>query len=258
MAADDEAVTPLSVEMAAIPRDPTPTLEELRVLFELSRDLLVIAGFEGHFQLPNPAWTSVLGHSREELCRVPFLELVHPDDREVTATVCARLQQHGRLIDFQNRFRCKDGSYRAISWRATVSADKQRFYAVARDVTERRDAHENASLLAAIVESSGEAIIVQGLDGIINGWNPGAERLSGYTAAEALGQPMSMLLAAGRTSVSPDFRRHLERSHGFDQMDTVLLHKDGTEVRVVISVAPLGDGSGHLTGAVTLARTWTL
>lgn len=257
MAGDDETHRIPTVEMAALPREPTPTMEELRALFDLSRDMLVIAGFDGHFLLPNKAWTSVLGHSPEELCRVPFLELVHPDDREVTVTVAARLQQHGRLIEFQNRFRCKDGSYRAISWRATMSADKQRFYAVARDVTERRDAHENASLLAAIVDTSSDAIIVQALDGTINGWNPGAERLSGYSAAEALGQPMSMLLAAGRTSVPPDFRRQLERSHGFEQMDTLLVRKDGSEVRVAISVAPLGDGSGHLTGAVTLARPWT-
>jgi len=256
MAGDDEAQRALTVEMRAIPRETAPSVEELRVLFDLSRDLLMIAGFDGLFRHLNPAWTTMLGHSREEISRAPVIDLVYPDDREVTGTVLARLQQHGRLLDFQNRVRCKDGSYRAISWRATVTDDKQRYFAVGRDVTERRDAHENASLLAAIVESSSEAIIVQDLGGHITGWNPGAERLTGYSAAEALGHPMSMLLDTARTSLPPDFRRQLERSHGFDQMDAVLLRKDGSEVRVAISVAPLGDGSGHITGAVTMARVW--
>ena len=76
MAGDDEAQRTPTVEMAALPREPAPTMEELRTLFDLSRDMLVIAGFDGHFLLPNQAWTSVLGHSREELCRVPFLDLV--------------------------------------------------------------------------------------------------------------------------------------------------------------------------------------
>jgi PAS domain S-box-containing protein len=257
MAGDDEAPGARTVETRALPREPSPSAVELRALFDLSRDLLMIAGFDGYFQHLNPAWTSMLGHDREEISRAPFMELVHPDFREITGTVVTRLQQHGRLLDFQNRVRCKDGSHRAVSWRAMVTDDRQRFYAVGRDVTERRDAHENASLLAAIVESSSEAIIVQDLEGRIRGWNPGAERLTGYVAAEVLGQPMSMLLAEGRTSLPADFRRQLERSHGFDQMDTVLLHKDGSEVHAAISVAPLGDGSGHITGAVTLARPWT-
>ena len=75
-----------------------------------------------------------------------------------TETVAQRLQNSGRLIAFQNRFRRRDGGYRTISWRATVSPTKERYYAVALDVTDKIAAAEGASLLAAVLERSGEAI----------------------------------------------------------------------------------------------------
>jgi PAS domain S-box-containing protein len=103
-------------------------------------------------------------------------------------------------------------------------------------------------------ELSGEAIIIQAEDGTITSWNPGAERLSGYSAAEALGQPMALVVDPDRTSMPPHFRDQLERTQGFEQMRTVLVRKDGTSVPVSMSVAPLGDGAGHITGAITLAR----
>jgi PAS domain S-box-containing protein len=169
--------------------------------------------------------------------------------------VTARLSQNGRLIAFQNRYRHRDGSYRTLSWRASVSSEKRRFYAVALDVTATAGARETASLLAAILDTSGEAIIVQSVDGLITSWNTAAERLCGYAASEVIGKPMSLLTPPERSSVPPHFRDSLESSRAFDRHDAVLVHKDGHDVEVSLAIAPFGDGSGRITGAVTLARS---
>lgn len=254
--ADEAALSELATELAAL-RDGAglrdgATPEDMRALFELSREMLAVAGFDGFFQVVSPAWTGTFGHTRAELCAVPYIDFVHPDDRAMTRTVAERLQQAGRLISFQNRFRHRDGSYRTISWRSSVNASKQRYYAVALDVTDSLAAAEGASLLAAILERSGEAIIVQSVDGVITSWNPAAERLCGWSAAEAVGQPMALVTARDRGSVR--FRDQFERSVSTERSEAILFHKDGSEVRVSLAIAPLGDGSGRITGAVTLAR----
>ena len=80
--------------------------------FALSLDLLCIAGLDGYFKAVNPAFTQTVGYTREELLAVPFVEFVHPDDREATAAVLAELAAGQPTVFFQNRYRCKDGSYR--------------------------------------------------------------------------------------------------------------------------------------------------
>jgi PAS domain S-box-containing protein len=247
---DEQALGELAAELGALRGENMATLLEIRALFELSREMMVIAGFDGYFQLVSPAWTTTLGHARADLCAAPFLDFVHPEDLEVTRTVVERLTRNGRLISFQNRYRHRDGSYRALSWRATVSMERQRIYAVAMDVSDRVSARQDDSLLAAVLETAGDAVIVQSMEGTITRWNPAAERLCGWAAAEVVGRPIAVVRAPG---ASADVRAHLDHGDA-EHRDGVLLHKDGHEVRVTVTVAPLGDGSGQITGAVTLAR----
>ena len=107
--------------------------------FELSLDLLGVAGFDGYFRRINPAFVRALGYSEEEFCSRPFLELVHPGDRERTQAEAAKLAELGvDTIDFQNRYRAKDGSYRWIEWTTRAVASEQLLYAAARDITDRK------------------------------------------------------------------------------------------------------------------------
>ncbi len=114
--------------------------EELDRYFSSSLDLLCIANTNGQFMRLNPEWERVLGYSIVELVGLYFLELVHPDDHERTAEVLAILAAQNEVFSFENRYRCKDGSYRWIEWRAKPFGE--RIYAVARDVTDRRLAKE--------------------------------------------------------------------------------------------------------------------
>ncbi|MGH9789375.1 MAG: response regulator [Candidatus Acidiferrales bacterium] len=112
--------------------------EEREQFFALSRDLFCIADFSGHFKLVNPAWQEVLGFSADELLAQPYLEFVHPEDREATLADTKRLLAGSEVISFENRYACKDGSYRRLRWSATAPRGMQLIYAGARDVTEER------------------------------------------------------------------------------------------------------------------------
>ena len=108
--------------------------------FDLSLDIMCVANFDGYFVRLNPAWQSTLGFTTEELCAKPFMDYVHPDDREATVAAMGALGSGRSVIEFENRYRCKDGSYKWFMWNATPSSEDGLIYATARDVTERKAA----------------------------------------------------------------------------------------------------------------------
>lgn len=111
---------------------------DYRRLFDLSLDLLCVATIEGYFRLVNPMWTKVLGWSESELLARPVADFMHPDDRERTLQARSLLAQGIPLRGLENRYLCKDGSYRWLSWQSAIDPTRQTVYAVARDITDRR------------------------------------------------------------------------------------------------------------------------
>jgi PAS domain S-box-containing protein len=119
--------------------DRLAALEERDRFFDVSIDLLVTASAAGYFERLNPAWTNLLGYSIEELCARPFVDFVHPDDVEGTYREVERQVAEGQsVLNFQNRYRHRDGSYRWLEWSSSPSADGRWLYAVARDITDRK------------------------------------------------------------------------------------------------------------------------
>jgi PAS domain S-box-containing protein len=108
--------------------------------FALSIDMLCIAHFNGYFTRLNPAWESTLGFSREELQSKPMFDFVHPEDRQRTLDQNKRVRSGGQAVAFENRYLCKDGSYRWLLWNATADLAHEVIYSVARDITERKEA----------------------------------------------------------------------------------------------------------------------
>jgi PAS domain S-box-containing protein len=106
--------------------------------FELSLDMICIAGFDGYFKRVNPAFERILGYSEADLLGRPFLDFVHPDDRERTEEEAAALSGGVRTVQFQNRYFDKAGEIHWLEWTSQPLADEEIIYAVARDVTERK------------------------------------------------------------------------------------------------------------------------
>jgi two-component system cell cycle sensor histidine kinase/response regulator CckA len=123
-------------------------------LFNLSIDLLSVANFDGWFEQVNPAWTTCLGWTAEELTSRPSIEFVHPDDREATLQKRAAIKMGQPLRGFDNRYLCKDGSFRWLSWNVHPLLESRQVFAVARDITDRRRLEQQV-LRAQRIESIG-------------------------------------------------------------------------------------------------------
>ena len=124
--------------------------EERQLIFELSLDMLAIAGMDGYFKELNPAWTRTLGWSREELMATAYVDFVHPDDVQATIDIGTQLMEGEPVVDFVNRYRTKDGSYKYISWASHPDIPSRRIFAVAKDVSDRIRMEEELKKLAAI------------------------------------------------------------------------------------------------------------
>lgn len=116
--------------------------EERDRVFNLSIDMLCIAGFDGLFRQLNPAWEKTLGWSEKDLLSKPWTEFVHPDDQQVTVSATLQLVEGHPVHSFENRFQCKDGTYRWLWWTFFPLPDQELVFSVARDVTSRRQIEE--------------------------------------------------------------------------------------------------------------------
>jgi PAS domain S-box-containing protein len=114
--------------------------DELDAFFDLSADLLCVASLDGALLRVNPAWTHVLGYDEATLRAVPFLEFVHPADRDATIQAMSQLTTGARVINFENRYRTRDGAYRWFEWNSAPSIERGVAYATARDITDRKEA----------------------------------------------------------------------------------------------------------------------
>ena len=135
-------------------RPPLPEKADLDRFFSLSLDLMCVAGVDGYFRRVNPAWTRALGWSEAELLARPVADFMHPEDRERTLRARARLAKGIPVLGLENRYVCKDGSFRWLAWHSSIEREAGLVYAVARDITERRQSdHEH--LVLSKLQSTG-------------------------------------------------------------------------------------------------------
>jgi PAS domain S-box-containing protein len=119
--------------------------------FDMSLEMLCVAGMDGYFKELNPAWEKALGWTAAELKARPFVEMVHPDDRAATEAETQRLRLGGGSLDFENRYLARDGSYRWLSWRASAAPDRGLIYAMARDIQEQKRVEEMKNDFVSVV-----------------------------------------------------------------------------------------------------------
>jgi PAS domain S-box-containing protein len=165
----------------------------------VSLDLLAVMGLDGYLKRVSPAWERTLGWSAEQLLSRPYLEFVHPEDRERSAAEAGKLAAGKDTLRFENRYQAKDGSYRWLSWTCPAPrANEGLLYAVARDVTEQRWAIENLrqseERYRALVDSAVDIVSTVSRDGIITSLNPAFESLTGWPRSRWLGQSLGPLI----------------------------------------------------------------
>lgn len=245
--------------------------EELEQYFSFALDLFCIADTKGHFLRVNNQWSQVLGYKIEELENKLFIDFVHPDDIDSTLAVLSDLAEQKEVVNFVNRYRAKNGSYRHIEWRSRPRGSV--IFAAARDITERirseneiRESHrmlrENEENLRITLNSIGDAVITTDIDGRITRINPVAEKLTGWKSREAEGKQLSDVLkiinSLSGNEIANPAKEIISSGKIIEFTDsTLLIGRDGKEYRIADSGAPIKNEDGTITGAVLVFRDMT-
>jgi len=245
--------------------------EELEQYFSFALDLFCIADTKGHFLRVNNQWSQVLGYKIEELENKLFIDFVHPDDIDSTLAVLSDLAEQKEVVNFVNRYRAKNGSYRHIEWKSTPRGSA--IFAAARDITERikseneiRESHrmlrENEENLRITLNSIGDAVITTDIDGRITRINPVAEKLTGWKSREAEGKQLSDVLkiinSLSGNEIANPAKEIISSGKIIEFTDsTLLIGRDGKEYRIADSGAPIKNEDGTITGAVLVFRDMT-
>ena len=193
--------------------------------------------------------------------RPGFVKLVHPEDRaKVDAAFQASLEKDAPST-VEYRTVMADGRVKVLEERWKVFHDGQgrpaRLIGTCQDITERKKAEQTALRLAAIVESSDDAIISKDLNGVITSWNAGAQHIFGYTAAEAVGQSITLIIPPELEDEEVNILRQLRAGTHIQHYETIRLTKHGTRVNVSLTISPIKDSQGKVVGASKIARDTT-
>ncbi|MEX1230495.1 MAG: PAS domain S-box protein [Planctomycetaceae bacterium] len=229
--------------------------DELSDFVENALEGLHKVGADGRIIWANRAELDLLGYHEHEYIGHHVAEF-HAD-REVIDDILCRLADGRSIFNAPARLVCKDGSIKhvLIHSNGCYEGDKLLYSrCFTRDVTDSRRAEEDRALLAAIVESSHDAIISKDIHGVITSWNSGAQRLFGYTVEEAIGQPVTMLIPADRLDEEPGILDRIRRGERIDHYETIRRRKDGTLIDVSLTVSPVVDAQGRIIGASKIAR----
>ncbi|MGH8064896.1 MAG: PAS domain S-box protein [Candidatus Entotheonellia bacterium] len=221
---------------------------------------------EGRLTFMNPAAEEMLGWTEAELLGKNNHDIIHfqrVDGMPIPREECGLLsvvRGDVRLHRGEDAFTRKDGTIFPIAYAtAPIVVDGELAGAVVafHDITERKRAEETRARLAAIVESSDDAIIGSMLEDIVFSWNKGAERMYGYTSEEIIGRSMALLIPPDLLHERPFMRERLERGEPITHYETVRVRKDGTLLDVSLTVSPIRDTAGNILGASGIARDIT-
>jgi PAS domain S-box-containing protein len=230
-------------------------------IWQVSEDLLGVSNFDGYFISVNPAWTALLGWTEDEIKRIPVGELRHPDDAAHSMEGRRRLAQGVPTVRMENRFRHKDGSWRWIDWTMTVESGL--IYLIGRHVTTEklaagalRDSERQFRLFTEAVTDY--ALIRLDAQGVVSGWNAGAQRIKGYTEREILGHHFSCFYtAADRAAGVPDRALATAARFGTYSADSWRVRKDGSLFFASVVIDAIRDEEGKLIGFAKITRDIT-
>ena len=234
--------------------------EEKARLLDLANDAILVRDTSDRITFWNRGATDLYGFSREQAIGRVSHDLLRTEFPEPLESIKGKLLQEGHWAG-ELRHTCATGARKTVSTRWVVERDASGNLCSVlesnRDITGSKHAEEAQNRLAAIVESSDDAIVSKGLDGIITSWNKAAERMFGYTANDAIGQHITLIIPSDRKDEENDILARIGRGERIDHFQTVRQRKDGTLLDVSVTISPVRDASGRVTGASKVARDIT-
>jgi PAS domain S-box-containing protein len=226
---------------------------------DIAEVILLVLDRSGRIVLINRKGNRLLGYAESELVGKDWFETcLSPPQRTQARHIFAELLAGGMVEYLEHPVLTSNGEQRLVAWHNSLVRDRVGnilgTLSSGEDITERRHSEEAIRKLALIVESSEEAIIGKTLDGIILSWNPGAERLYGYTAEEAIGRHVKMLCSPERPGEMEAILERIRQGHHVGRIETVHCGKGGKRVEISLSVFPVLDEEGKPSSAATIAR----
>ena len=232
--------------------------QHLAALVDCSDEPIISKRLDGTIVSWNAAATRVFGFQPDEIIGKSILTLIPPELQHEEAEILRKLRAGERIEHYETTRMRKSGERFPISVTISpirdasgkvVAASK-----IAHDISERRKTDESLSRLAAIVDSADDAIISKNLNGIITSWNRAAERIFGYTAEEMIGQSVLVLIPEGLQYEEDEILRKLRAGERIEHYETMRRKKSGELLQVSVTISPIFDHSGTVTGASKIAR----
>jgi PAS domain S-box-containing protein len=233
-------------------------------IFDRSLDLILVVDRKGTFIQVSPSSFAILGYQPGDMVGRSAVDFIYPDDLASTREEM-RAARRGRVMrNFECRYIRKDRHVVPLEWTGVWSEEDQHHYFIGRDVTARkvaetklRDYAEREQHFIAAVDSSPDAIITNTLAGTITGWNHSAEILFGYTAAEAIGRNIDIIVPDDRRDDARRMLKQVGDGAQFEQFETVRVAKDRRRIDVSLSISPVKSPSGEIIGAAKVAHDIT-
>ena len=230
-----------------------------RLLAEAIPHIVWTAAADGTPEYFNQRWLDYIGAAR--LSRQAWLQRVHPEDESSANSAWRASLSTGKALGVELRLRNALGSYRWHLGRALPLRDEHgsilRWLGTFTDIDDQKRAEDALIRLAAIVETSEDAIYSKDLQGYIQSWNRGAEKMYGYSAYEMIGQHVSVLSPPDRRDEIEEMLEMLRHGESIEHVETVRLRKDGKPVEISVTISPIRTSDGVITGASTIARDVT-
>ncbi len=246
--------------MGATSQNRTPDTQLFRDIFNASPIGIAVENLEGQPLFVNPAFCSFLGFSEEELRNKHCVDFSPPEDAQkdwaLFQQMRAGLIEHYQL---EKRYFRRDGSlvWGSLSISLLKSSPSPFVLAMVEDITDKKNAEEARFRHAAVIESSDDAIASGTLDGIIVSWNTGAQKIYGYTEAEAVGKPISMLVPPELPDEENKILETLKSGDRIEHFETVRVTKTGKRINVSLTISPIKDSTGRTVGISGIARDIT-
>jgi hypothetical protein len=234
----------------------------LRGISDSTSDVIFAKDRQGRLRFANPATLKLIGKPLEEVLGKTDSELLQDiDAARVVMENDQRIMESGVPADIEEIVRQSDGTRHVWASRKMPNKDAAGnvigLLGVSRDVTDQKRAEETRAELAAIVESSDDAIIGKTLNGVITTWNGGAERIFGYTAAEVIGKNVLMLIPPEHQHEEAGIQQRLARGERIEHFETVRVAKTGATIDVSLSISPIRNSAGIIVGASKIVRDIT-